>query len=261
MSVSSEASLKPNKPLNDSLYLFSCRTSFDPLADESPRLLTNALVNIYVGEENTHWILHERLLCYHSPFFRRLFYSPDFEASKTKVYGLPDIDDKPFELFVGWLYSKAIKAPAAEKDVGPLLDLYLLGNKLEIEALGHEVVDLIRNFFHNEDTFPGLRRVQYIYANTDEDNEMREMMVGSVARYLTLGDAIPKHWENALKNNGQLSVDIIRTIQQWHLEGRSVPDVRDLSQERGREQVGFSKVEEGTSIKEEEAESVNGSHT
>ncbi len=55
------------------------------------------------------------------------------------------------------------------------------------------------------------------------------------------------HWENALKKNGQLSVDIIRSIQQWRLGGGSVPDVRDLSQERGREKVGFSEVvEEGT---------------
>ena len=78
-------------------------------------------------------------------------------------------------------------------------------------------------------------------------------MVGSVARYLTLSDKIPAHWENALKKNGQLSVDIIRSIQHWHLEGRSVPDVRDVSQERGRgadgtgeqQQFGFSAVESG----------------
>lgn len=106
------------------------------------------------------------------------------------------------------------------------------------------MVDTVRAFYHNNETYPGLRRVQYVYANTEEDNEMREMMVGSVARYLTLEDAIPAHWDNALKHNGQLSVDIIRSIQQWHLEGRSVPDVRDLSQERGRPQVGFSDVKE-----------------
>ena len=76
---------------------------------------------------------------------------------------------------------------------------------------------------------------------------MREMMVGSVARLLTLSDKIPSYWENALKNNGQLSVDIIRSIQHWHLEGRTVPDVRDSSVERGREQTGFSKIERESS--------------
>ena len=201
-------------------------------------------------------------MTYHSPFFHRLFYSKDFESSKTKNYGLPETDDEPFRLFVGWLYSEEIKTPQIEKDIGPLLDLYFVSQQLEIDALASAVVDTVRNFYHNEETYPGLRRVQYVYANTEDDNEMREMMVGSVARYLTLADAIPAHWENALKKNGQLSVDIIRSIQQWHLESRSVPDVRDLSQERGREQVGFSNVEDmdetktnGTSVKEEEDES------
>ena len=225
-------------------------------------------MHIYVGDENTHWLLHERLLCYHSPFFRRIFYSKDFEASQSKSYGLPDTEDEPFKLFVGWLYSKTVKPPAVEKDIGPLLDLYLLSQTLEIEKLSSEVVDCVRNYYHNEETYPGLRRVQYIYANTDEENEMREMMIGCVARYLTLGDKIPAHWENALKRNGQLSVDIIRSVQQWHLEGRVVPDVRDLSQERGREHVGFSKVERAVSsngIKEEQEEDeypgVNGNGT
>ena len=229
------------------------------------RLLTSSLVHIYVGTENTHWLLHERLLCYHSPFFRRLFYSPDFESSKTKAYGLPDAEDATFELFVGWLYSGAVKPPVIEKDVGPLLDLYLLSDQLEIDKLGSDVIEAVRSYYHAEETYPGLRRVQYIYANTEEDNEMREMMVGSVARYLTLSNKIPAHWENALKNNGQLSVDIIRAIQHWNLEGRAVPDPRDLSQERGRELTGFSKVERsstssaGIKSEDEEHTGVNGS--
>ena len=63
---------------------------------------------------------------------------------------------------------------------------------------------------------------------------MREMMVASVARYLTLSESIPPHWDRALRKNGQLAVDIIRAIQEWHLEGRSVPDARDASMDRGR---------------------------
>jgi len=200
-------------------------------------LLSTSLASVYVGPESTHWTLHEKLLCHWSPFFRRHFYSP----ANNKSLGLPDADNEPFELFVGWLYSRSVRFPEKEADIGPLLDLYLLAEKFEIQQLGLDVTDAVREFYHAHETYPGLRRVQYIYANTDEDSPMREMMIGAVARYLTLSEKIPAHWEAALKRNGQLAVDIIRSIQEWHLEDRSVPDARDGSQDRGR---GFSAVEE-----------------
>ncbi|MCJ1229752.1 hypothetical protein MMC12_006422 [Toensbergia leucococca] len=230
-------SVKSEKPLNE--------------------LLSRTLVDVYVGPENTHWILHEKLLCYHSPFFSSIFYAKDNKASSSKSFGLPDSDDLPFELFVGWLYSRALRYPVEEKDVGPLLDLYFLSERFEIAKLGEDIVETVRAFYHHNESYPGLRRVQYVYANTQEDNPMREMMVGSVARYLTLSDAIPIHWERALKKNGQLAVDIIRSIQEWHLESMTVPDARDGSVERGRGKgMGFSQVEEGSSlgeVKEEDA--------
>ncbi|KAI4095499.1 MAG: hypothetical protein L6R37_007069 [Teloschistes peruensis] len=228
-------------------------------------LLSSTLVDIYVGEENSHYPLHEKLLCHHSPFFSSIFYNKSNKASRTKEFGLPELDDNVFALFVGWLYSRAIRSPEEEKDIGPLLDLYFLAAKLDIAALETEIVELVRAFYHTNETYPGLRRVQYVYANTEADNVMREMMVGSVARFLTLSDSIPEHWAKALKKNGQLSVDIIRSIQQWHLEARQVPDARDASVDRGRNTfkgaVGFS-VEEGRSemadVKEESEEDAEG---
>ena len=110
--------------------------------------------------------------------------------------------------------------------------------------LAEDVVNVVRDFYHSTGTYPGLRRVQYIYSNTDDDNVMREMMVGSIARYLALGDTIPNHWAKALRRNGQLALDIIRSIQEWHLESRAVPDARDPSADRGRLANGaFSAVE------------------
>ena len=107
-------------------------------------------------------------------------------------------------------------------------------------ALSVDIVDTVRTFYHSTSAYPSLRRVQYVYENTDTDNPMREMMVGSVARFLTLGEQIPKHWDGALRRNGQLAVDIIRAIQEWHLEGRSVPDVRDKEGVRGFSHIGTS---------------------
>jgi hypothetical protein len=212
------------------------------------RLLTSALVDIYVGPESTHWPLHERLLCYHSPFFANVFYKDDNDQTKkykgSKSYGLPDEEEYPFELLVGWLYSKALRAPKQEKDLGPLLDLYLLSEKLQMAKLSSDIVETVRDFYYTTSTYPGLRRVQYIYNETDEDNEMREMLVSSIARQLTTADMIPAHWAKALQRNGQLAVDIIRAIQQWHLEERSIPDMRDGSIGRGRADLGgFSAIE------------------
>jgi BTB/POZ domain len=232
------------------LFVFLQLPRHDAPLTSNSRLLTHSIVDIYVGAESTHWPIHEKLLCYHSPFFASIFYDKKADSrpkpsKSTKSYGLPEEDDLPFELLVGWLYSRAIKAPKEEKDIGPLLDLYLLADKFEMEKLAEDVVNLVREFYHSTGTYPGLRRVQYIYANTSDDNTMREMMVGSIARFLALGDTIPNHWAKALKRNGQLALDIIRSIQEWHLESRSVPDARDASADRGRLANGaFSSVEE-----------------
>lgn len=211
----------------------------------SSRLMTHSIVDIYVGPESTHWPIHEKLLCYHSPFFSSIFYDKNSRSGSSKTYGLPEDDDLPFELLVGWLYSRAIKPPKEERDVGPLLDLYLLADKFEMQKLADDVVNTVREFYYNTGSYPGLRRVQYIYANTDDDNVMREMMVGSIARYLALGDKVPNHWAKALQRNGQLALDIIRSIQEWHLESKAVPDARDASADQGRLANGaFSAVEE-----------------
>ncbi|KAF7504716.1 hypothetical protein GJ744_001785 [Endocarpon pusillum] len=213
-------------------------------------LLTHSIVDIYVGPESTHWPIHEKLLCYHSPFFASIFYNDkdkksNSRSSSSKSYGLPDDDDHPFELLVGWLYSRAIREPKEEKEIGSLLDLYLLADKFEMAKLADDVVNVVRDFYHSTGTYPGLRRVQYIYSNTDDDNVMREMMVGSIARYLALGDTIPNHWAKALRRNGQLALDIIRSVQEWHLEPRAVPDPRDPSADGGRLGNGaFSAVED-----------------
>ncbi|KAL2430200.1 hypothetical protein ABEF95_003971 [Exophiala dermatitidis] len=217
-------------------------------------LLTSSLVDIYVGPDSTRWTLHEKLLCHHSPLFDSIFNGQDKSEEKksrgNKSYSLEDEDDESFELLVGWLYSQSVQEPKSEKDIGPLLELYTLSERLQIRKLGLDIVDLVREWYHKTSTYPGLRRVQYIYAETDEDNEMREMMVSSVARQLTTSDKIPSHWASALQRNGQLAVDIIRAIQQWHIEERSIPDARDLSTTRGRQKngddsnnLGFSDVE------------------
>lgn len=194
------------------------------------------MVDIYIGPENTHWILHEKLLCYHSPFFRKIFYSKTSSNAKTQSFGLPEEEDAPFKTFVGWLYSSSLPVPREEADLGVAFDLYLMAEKFEIPALVADVLQLVREWYKYSDTYPGLRRVQYIYANTEDGSPMRHMLVHAVARLMVLEKGIPAHWDKALRKNGQLAVDIIRAIQDWRLEEELVPDARE-DPEQGEELV------------------------
>lgn len=182
------------------------------------------MVDIYVGEENTHWILHEKLLCHHSPFFRKIFYA---KGSTTQSFGLPEDDDNAFKTFVGWLYSSSLPVPREESDLGVLFELYLMAEKFQIPHLIADVLQVVREWYKFSDSYPGLRRVQYIYANTENGSPMRHMLVHSIARMMVLEKGMPAHWDKALRKNGQLAVDVICAIQDWRLDEEVVPDARD----------------------------------
>lgn len=229
------------------------------------------MVDIYVGTENTHWILHEKLLCHHSPFFRRIFYAKN---NSSKTFGLPDEEDAPFKTFIGWLYSSSLPVPREESDLGLMFDLYLMAEKFQIPNLVADVLQVVREWYKYSDTYPGLRRVQYIYANTEDGSPMRHMLVHAIARMMVIEKGMPAHWDKALRKNGQLAVDIIRAIQDWRLDEDVVPDARDepedaeelvdveaetekLDQEVEAEIEGGAEEgeEEGEGVKEEEDDS------
>lgn len=149
-------------------------------------------------------------------------------------------------MFVGWLYSERVPPPKEEKDLSPLLDMYLMAEKWEIRRLIVEVLDAVRRYYHETDTWPSLRRVQYVYSNTEAESPMRQLLVSCVARMLVLGQGVPQHWENALRKNGQLAVDIIMCVQKWHFEPEQVPDAREKAVE------GFAQEAENKGMKMED---------
>ncbi|SMQ48105.1 unnamed protein product [Zymoseptoria tritici ST99CH_3D7] len=188
-------------------------------------LLSRDMVDIYVGSDNTRWVLHEKLLCYRSKFFRSIF-RPKPNGKKEQYYGLPDEGDEPFKMFVGWLYSERIPTPRSEDELSPLLDLYLMGEKWEIKKLIVEALDAVRIFYLETDSWPSLRRVQYIYANTEVESPMRQLLVSCAARMLVTGEGIPDHWQKALKSNGELAVDLIMCVQKWKVQPDAIPEPR-----------------------------------
>ena len=86
---SKSLSFQPAWRKHNTKPIMSSITSTSEVGADKPlnELLSTSLVDIYVGQDNTRWTLHEKLLCYHSPFFRARFYNknnhPDSVCSKT----------------------------------------------------------------------------------------------------------------------------------------------------------------------------------
>lgn len=124
-----------------------------------------------------------------------------------------------------------------------------------------EVLKSVRNWYKESDTYPALRRVQYIYANTDLESPMRQLLISSVARNLvTSNSGMPPQWDKALRKNGQLAVDIIIAMQKWNLEKESIPDPRQDSVKpilEDSEQARAQKKDDGEQNNEEQSNEEN----
>ncbi|KAF2738216.1 hypothetical protein EJ04DRAFT_573936 [Polyplosphaeria fusca] len=99
---------------------------------------------ILVGPNRTRFLLHTSLLINSSPYFRAALTGP-FLESATQSLQLPDVSLDVFELCVSWLYTSTLPPPY--KDDKPayytLLHLYLLADRLCLEALRNTVTDTI----------------------------------------------------------------------------------------------------------------------
>ncbi|KAF2755182.1 hypothetical protein EJ05DRAFT_503487 [Pseudovirgaria hyperparasitica] len=255
-------------------------------------LLTHDLVDIYVGPLSTHWILHEKLLCARSLFFRRAFYTshkrtststpsksprsqtpsstthdqdkpPSPPPSTTKTLYLPTDDTTAFQTLTSWLYSATIPHPRSESDLTPLFDLYLMGTKWGMPTLTVQALEAVRSWYADNGTYPSLRRVQYVCAGTEPGDAMRGFVVGCVARGLALGEVggLPGHWERALRRDGGLGVEVLLCVRGWGVKGVDVPDLRrgdggvvKGEKEQEKEEKELKKEENKEENEEEEQE-------
>ncbi|KAI9675665.1 MAG: hypothetical protein M1817_001032 [Caeruleum heppii] len=120
--------------------------------------IKSPLVDLYVGGERRHWLVHHDLLCFHSSFFETAL-KGHFEESASRKVEFPDDDPAVFELFIQWLYSgsigRAIK-PSTDKAYAfelaqSCFALWILCDKLGTPRAKNAAVDTFRrSLFYSE---------------------------------------------------------------------------------------------------------------
>ena len=104
------------------------------------------MVNIFVGAEQKRYHLHRDLLCHRSDYFRACFVG-EFKEAQENELSLPEDDIESFDLFVKWLYGATLKKISSNTDLPVYLNLYVLADKLCLEHLQNETMDLILRFY------------------------------------------------------------------------------------------------------------------
>lgn len=159
-------------------------------------------MTVLVGPSEVQWRLHENLLSGISDFFRSAFNSGFQESIEDKLT-MPEDDPNSFELFVRWLYIRALTPSAVSnsttsahvmlgKDftggsstacIQDYLKLYVLASKVLVEELENACVDMAHAFYS-----VGLRRPD-VKDGTD-DHARIYVQVPIVVSLLLLGDVL-----------------------------------------------------------------------
>lgn len=200
-------------------------------------------MTVHVGWPQTTWRIHENLLSASSDFFKAAFHSGFREAIEDQL-SLPADDPQAFELFVRWLYARALSpsggndntaavaaaAAALSSPPPPIqtwLRLYALACKLMIEELENLCVDAAGRYYSVGTRRPDIKDVQYIYETTPADCGMRKMLKERLTLGLFRGrqhNPVTEEWREALNDTPDLAFEILSEISGFHwVSGGNVP--------------------------------------
>lgn len=214
-----------------------------------------------MGASQTTWRLHENLLSSSSDFFRSAFHSGFKEAREDRLL-LPEDDPAAFELFVRWLYARALAASpppgpaqqtqaslfhASSSSIQTWLRLYALTCKLMVEELENICVGAAWRYYSIGTRRPAIRDVQFIYENTPPGSGMRRLL----RERLTLGmfrgrqnNPVTPEWREVLNETPDLGFDIVSEISGFHwISGGNAPG------RAGAEECVFHRHEKGESCR------------
>lgn len=143
------------------------------------RYMSDDMVDIYIGDERQKFRLHRNLLCERSEFFRASFRGHFKEAGVQELV-LPEDSVGSFELLVEWLYGALTSIPT-EDNFLTYLDLVILANKLCLEHLQNEAMDLVLRFFRLSPPAMSAHTIRSIYCHTTAGDPLRRFMIRCVA--------------------------------------------------------------------------------
>lgn len=142
------------------------------------------VTTVHAGDNSKLFTMHTELLRKRSPYFAELLPITTEPPSMTPL-AFPDLDEFAFDLFVRWMYGGLLHGPSDFHSMNHYICLYILAHRFRIERLRNTVVDLVRDYYRNQNMTAPANRLDYIYAKTSEPSHLRNFLT-TTAAYRTL---------------------------------------------------------------------------
>ncbi|KAF2004748.1 hypothetical protein P154DRAFT_571951 [Amniculicola lignicola CBS 123094] len=184
------------------------------------RLLSGAMVDVYVGEARRHWTLHRNLLCHHSELLETELQGDS--KKKHITLELPDHDPAGFELLVKWLYQGRLDDVADMADPNQKYDyavschkLYLLCGRFDMPQLKNVAMDQYRKGLSQAQLVPDADEIDAIYRKSTSGDPFRRLMTRIAARQIMdpASDRDVETYRECFENNPDFAIDLVKAIK------------------------------------------------
>ncbi|PIB00115.1 hypothetical protein CB0940_03157 [Cercospora beticola] len=187
------------------------------------RLLSGDTVNIYVGRQRKHWILHQNLLIHHSSFCELEFHSHETAPRKDNKLELPEDDPIGFELLVKWLYqgtledsSRLDSDEAKYEHAVACHKLWLLCDRFEMVKLKNLAMDQYRRCLNESQLVPDADEINDIYRTSPVGSPFRSLMVKIAARQIMDPEVErdAEAYRQCFESNPDFAIEMVTAIRQ-----------------------------------------------
>lgn len=142
--------------------------------------------------------------------------SPQSPHRLSGPFVFPDLNEFAFALFERWICGGELHGPHDFHSMHHYLGLYVLAGLFEIESLQNHAMDLIREYYKEDNMTAPPFRLEYIYQSTGGSCLMRDFLT-STAAYRCLADAehgvvLSESLKGVLKKGGELPADFAQSL-------------------------------------------------
>lgn len=136
---------------------------------------TNALISY----NERSFVVHKDVVCASSKFFKAAC-SLSWKEGQEGIVRLPTARPCVFEMYLDWIYFGEIASKVTDWSMGPLINLYMLGDMLDDKDLRNNVIVALQNGSYKARKITGTSHICHIWENTKESSMLRKWALDAI---------------------------------------------------------------------------------